>query len=180
MYHMYFEIWSCSISSAPYELMKRKSVRPLLLKRCVQSTMSGDMHYTETVWVSEWVCYVLCDIIWLLKTQCTIYISCAHFFLHIPWSFSTVCFLSLLFFHLLICYSNHLIPAIGTVTEESKWLKINWITTIHMKYASRFGLCVVTRHMNLCFWRECLRSGLWFSIYMPPLVLLLLLLIDQM
>lgn len=80
MYHMYFEIWSCSISSAPYELMKRKSVRPLLLKRCVQSTMSGDMHYTETVRVSEWVCCVLCDIIWLLKTQCTIYISCAHFF----------------------------------------------------------------------------------------------------
>lgn len=136
--------------------------------------------YRETVWVSEWVCCVLCDIIWLLKTQCTIYISCAHFF---SFTFRGPYFpLSVLwvFFHLHICYSNHLIPAIGTVTEESKWLKINWIKTIHIKYASRFELCVVTRHINLCFWREYLRSGLWFSNWMPSLVSLVLLLIDQM
>lgn len=136
MYHMYFEIRSCSISSAPYELMKRKSVRPLLLKRCVQSTMSGDMHYTETVWVSVMFCATSFDY-W---KHSALFISRAHiFFLHIPWSlFSTVCFLSLLFFLLLICYSNHLIPAIGTVTEESKWLKINWITTISHKICVAF------------------------------------------
>lgn len=133
-------------------------------------------------WVSE--CVVFCATSFDYWKHSALFISRAHIFSftfrgpYFPLSVSWIFF----FFHLLICYSNHLIPAIGTVTEESKWLKINWITTIHMKYASRFGLCVVTRHMNLCFWRECLRSGLWFSNYMPPLVLLLLLLllIDQM
>lgn len=133
MYHMYFEIWSCSISSAPYALMKRKSVLPLL---------SVKVRAIDNVWwcvlngVS--VCVCMGVFVWhYLTMESTVhYLYLTGHIYFILFGLSYIFFLQfLVYFTLLICYSNNLIPAIGTVTEESKWLKINWVT-VFIKYAA--------------------------------------------